>query len=114
MPWPAAQPKPPEPSTPATPDDGLVEVAGQLVDPEAVAAVTPVDPDAVESTDPAPPGTEQGGFGVPGTAWTLMGVGLLIGLGMFAELRGLLPAALSHSGRAGPSLTTSGLPVSRR
>ncbi len=84
---PAAQPKPPEPSTPATPDDGLVEVAGQLVDPEAVAAVTPVDPDAVESTDPAPPGTEQGGFGVPGTAWTLMGVGLLIGLGMFAELR---------------------------
>lgn len=83
---PAAQ-KPPEPSTPATPDDGLVEVAGQLVDPEATATVTPVDPDAVESTDPAPPGTEQGGFGVPGTAWTLMGVGLLMGLGMFAELR---------------------------
>jgi len=86
LPRPAA-PKDPEPDRPVTLDDGLVEVEGQLVDPDATTVVLPADSDAVESADPASPGTEQGGFGIPGTAWTLMGVGLLMGLGMFAELR---------------------------
>ena len=40
-----------------------------------------------ESVDPAPSGTEQGGFGIPGEAWAMAGVGLLLGLGSFAELR---------------------------
>jgi hypothetical protein len=62
-------------------------VAGQLVDPETGTVITPADPQAVESADPAPSGTEQGGFGIPGAAWTLAGVGLLMGLGVFAELR---------------------------
>jgi uncharacterized membrane protein YgcG len=79
------QDRDPDPS--ATPEDGLVEVAGQLVDPETGTVVTPADAQAVESADPAPSGTEQGGFGIPGAAWTLAGVGLLMGLGAFAELR---------------------------
>ncbi len=69
-------------------DDGLVEVTGEVVDPVSVG--TPVSPDqsqVPESVDPAPSGTEQGGFGIPGEAWALAGVGLLLGLGGFAELR---------------------------
>jgi hypothetical protein len=84
---PAGEPRNREPDPSATPDDGLVEVAGQLVDPETGTVVTPADAQVVESADPAPSGTEQGGFGVPGAAWTLAGVGLLLGLGAFAELR---------------------------
>lgn len=69
------------------PDDGLDEVQGQLIDP--VAGATAVGPDQVvpESADPAPSGTESGGSGVPGEALALAGVGLLLGLGGFAELR---------------------------
>ena len=84
---PPNEPDKPRSDQPATPDDGLVEVAGQLVDPQAGTVVSPADTATTESADPAPSGTEQGGFGIPGTAWTLVGVGLLMGLGAFAELR---------------------------
>lgn len=84
---PAAEPQDPEPKPDATPDDGLIEVQGRLVDSQTSTVVSPADASAVESANPAPSGTEQGGFGIPGAAWTLAGVGLLMGLGAFAELR---------------------------
>ncbi len=89
LPSPAPVPAPePEPEPAAPVDDGLVEVQGELVDPLGeVTVVTPGDPQAEQSADPAPSGTEQGGFGIPGEAWALAGVGLLLGLGGFAELR---------------------------
>jgi PKD repeat protein len=80
-------PAAPEPAPGADPADGLEQVQGQLVDPVTGEVVPPASAEVVESADPAPSGTEQGGFGVPGAAWTLAGVGLLIGLGAFAELR---------------------------
>jgi uncharacterized membrane protein YgcG len=90
-PFPDPAPEPParDPQQNFNPDDGLVPVQGELVDPQTgeVISTVPSDAQAVESADPATPGTEQGGFGIPGTAWTLAGVGLLLGLGAFAELR---------------------------
>ena len=86
-PIPVPQPEP-EPRQKQPVDDGLVEVTGEVVD--SVSVGTPVSPDqsqVPESADPAPSGTEQGGFGIPGEAWALAGVGLLLGLGGFAELR---------------------------
>jgi len=83
----APGPQDPQPKPDATPDDGLVEVQGQLVDPRTATVVPRADAPTVESANPAPSGTEQGGFGIPGAAWTLAGVGLLMGLGAFAELR---------------------------
>ena len=69
-------------------DDGLVQVTGEVVDPVSVGTLASPDQSQVpESIDPAPSGTEQGGFGIPGEAWALAGVGLLLGLGGFAELR---------------------------
>jgi PKD repeat protein len=87
LPAPTAKPKPePKPKTPV--DDGLTEVRGELVDPVTGETVVPPDQgQAVESADPAPSGTELGGFGIPGEAWAVAGVGLLLGLGGFAELR---------------------------
>ena len=70
------------------PDDGLTTVTGELVDPATTSV--PFEPSTglpVDSADPATPGTQQGGFGVPGAVMTLVGVGLLLGLGGFAELR---------------------------
>jgi len=84
---PAAELQDPEPKPDATPDDGLIEVQGRLVDSQTATVVPPADAPTVESANPAPSGTEQGGFGIPGAAWTLAGVGLLMGLGAFAELR---------------------------
>ncbi len=82
------EPKKPDPKPESPVDDGLVEVQGELVDPLSGATVVgPGDPQVSESADPAPSGTEQGGFGIPGEAWALAGVGLLLGLGGFAELR---------------------------
>jgi hypothetical protein len=86
LPAPSA-PKDPEPKATPAVDDGLVEVTGELVDPQTGATVSPAETDSVESANPAPPGNEQGGFGIPGAAWTLAGVGLLMGLGVFGELR---------------------------
>jgi hypothetical protein len=86
LPSPAGTPDA-ETSRDRVPADGLEEVQGQLVDPVSGEVVPPASADVVQSVDPAPSGTEQGGFGVPGAAWTLAGVGLLIGLGAFAELR---------------------------
>lgn len=78
----------PKPRNTPKPDDGLTAVTGELLNPAT--APVPIDPSAgpaVESANPAPSGTEQGGFGVPGAVLTLAGVGLLLGLGGFAELR---------------------------
>ncbi|MEX0620045.1 MAG: PKD domain-containing protein [Solirubrobacterales bacterium] len=78
---PESEPEPDEAS------DGLVQVQGRLVDPLIGAPVVPSEAQTMESANPAPSGTEQGGFGVPGAALTLVGVGLLLGFGVFAELR---------------------------
>lgn len=82
-------PKPdPEPKERRPVDDGLTEVRGRLVDPVAgTTEVVPGDPQVVESADPVAPGSEQGGLGIPREAWAMAGVGLLLGLGGFAELR---------------------------
>ncbi len=85
LPAPDADPRP-ERDDPV--DDGLAEVRGELVEPAGAATVVSPDQAQVpESVDPAPSGTEQGGFGIPGEAWAMAGVGLLLGLGSFAELR---------------------------
>jgi hypothetical protein len=84
----ARQPQKPKPRPAPVPDDGLSTVTGELLNPAT--APVPVERSTgqvVESADPATPGAEQGGFGVPGAAFTLAGVGLLLGLGGFAELR---------------------------
>ena len=65
-----------------------MEVQGELVDPVSVGTLAAPDQSQIpESFDTAPSGTEQGGFGIPGEAWALAGVGFLLGLGGFAELR---------------------------
>lgn len=88
-PVPLTTPRPePEPRQDPPEADGLVEVTGELVDPSSgETVVAPGDPLVTESADPATSGTEQGGFGIPGEAWALAGVGLLLGFGGFAELR---------------------------
>ena len=86
-PFPVPPPEP-APGQEQPVDDGLVEVQGELVDPVSVGTLAAPDQTPVpESLDTAPSGTEQGGFGIPGEAWALAGVGFLLGLGGFAELR---------------------------
>jgi hypothetical protein len=87
-PAPQTPPRDRKPGNTQRPDDGLTTVTGELLNPATTPV--PIDPaagPAVESADPAPSGTDQGGFGVPGAVLTLAGVGLLLGLGGFAELR---------------------------
>ena len=74
-----------KPDTP--PGDGLTEVRGELVDPATATVVSPDQLQTPETANPAPSGTEQGGFGIPGEAWAVAGIGLLLGLGGIAELR---------------------------
>lgn len=85
-PPPSGSPPESKPKT-SEPDDGLVEVQGQLVDPRTATPVAPAEVDSTQEVNPGPSAIQSGGFGVPGAALTAVGVGLLMGLGIFAELR---------------------------
>jgi hypothetical protein len=59
-------------------------ISGELIGPDV--EVIEIPPGS--ETDPTEQeADESGGFGLPGEAWTLFGVGLLLGLGGFIELR---------------------------
>ncbi len=66
------------------PEPELPLISGELIGPDV--EVTEIPPGS--ETDPTEQeADESGGFGLPGEAWTLFGVGLLLGLGGFIELR---------------------------
>lgn len=67
-------------------DSELPLVSGELLGPDV--EVTELQPGNQAEAGPAEDSAdESGGFGLPGEAWTLFGVGLLVGLGGLIEFR---------------------------
>jgi hypothetical protein len=66
------------------PESDLPLISGELLGPDV--EVTEITPGS-ETDSAEQKADESGGFGLPGEAWTLFGVGLLLGLGGFIELR---------------------------
>lgn len=81
-----AKPKP-KPVKPVPPDDGLVPVRGELLDPSIPGQVIdPATREPGESAGPTP-SAQPKGFALSGGAKTAIGIAVLLGLGGLAEFR---------------------------